>query len=535
MHNRIRIVIPIVLIAAIAGGLWWRTRSTAANSDGMLRASGTIEAEQVLITSEIAGRVLSLAVNEGQEVAKGDRLAQIDTALLNAQLEQARAAVATAEANLALLKAGARPEELAAAEAAVAQAQALRNGAAQSVEHAAQIVANPQELEVQIAQAENARNAAQATLRKLRAGNRAEDIATGTAGFEQAQAVLQAARDRLSASKTQAELALSQATIALTQSQARYAQAKYNWEYAQSTGNDPIMPEVTNSAGRKVENKLSHGQRENYYSLFVQAEAALHAAEEQVQTAQVNYDAARQAEVTGVTTAEQQLVAAEAALAKLRTGATPEDLALATTALAGTQNTLDTLLAIRANPQQLMAAHDAAQAQLASAEAALQAAQARLEQARNGARAEQIAVAEAQVSQARAAQSLVEVQIAKASLNAPRAGLILNRPIHEGEQVTPGTPVMTIGSLDVVRLTLYIAESDIGRVRQGQKVSVSVDSFPGQAFDGTISFIAQEAQFTPRNVQTQAERVTTVFAVRVDLFNPDHRLKPGMPADAVVQ
>ncbi|HRC76106.1 MAG TPA: efflux RND transporter periplasmic adaptor subunit, partial [Kouleothrix sp.] len=90
------------------------------------------------------------------------------------------------------------------------------------------------------------------------------------------------------------------------------------------------------------------------------------------------------------------------------------------------------------------------------------------------------------------------------------------------------------GSLDTVRLTLYVGEADIGRVRQGQPVDVTVDSFPSRVFKGSVTFIAQEAQFTPRNVQTKDERATTVFAVRVELPNTDHALKPGMPADAVI-
>jgi HlyD family secretion protein len=530
MHNRARIVAPVVIIALLAASFWWYQQQVSARSDGTLRASGTIEAEQVLVTAEIAGRVRTLSADEGQDVAQGAPLAQLDTALLEAQLEQARATVAVAEANLALLKAGARAEEIAAAEAAVAQAQATRDGAQRAVENAAQLLKDPQELNLQIAQAQNAHDAAQAALRKLRAGSRAEDIAAAEAALAQAQAGLQSSRDRLSATKTQAE-----ATEALTQAQARYAQASYNWEYAKSSGNDPIVPEVTNSAGKKSENKLSDGQLENYYAQFVQAEAALRAAEQQVSVAQVAFDVARQGEASGVIAAEQQARAAEATLAKLRNGATREDLAQAETALAGAQRTLDTLLAIRESPHQLETASDSAQAQLAATEAALAAAQARLEQARNGARAEQIQAAEAQIAQARAAQRQIEVQLSKAALVAPRAGVVMTRPVHEGEQVVPGSPVMTIGSLDEVRLTIYIAESQLGRVRQGQAVDVTVDSFPGQVFAGTVSLIAQEAQFTPRNVQTQAERVTTVFAVRVDLPNPQHLLKPGMPADAVLR
>lgn len=536
MHTRIRFIAPVIVIALIAGVLWWRTQGANASTDGQLQASGTIEAEQVLITSEIAGRVQQLLADEGQEVAKGAALAQLDTALLEAQLEQSKAAVAAAEANLALLKAGARVEEIAAAEALRDQAKAARDGAEQAAENAAQIVSNPQELDLQIAQAQAVRDAAQAALRKLRAGSRAEDIAAAEAALAQAQLNVQSIKDKLSAGKTQAEAAMQQSSDALTQAQARYAQAKYNWEYAQSSGNDPIVPEVTNqTTGKKSDNKLSDGQRENYYALFVQSEAAMRAAEQQLRAAQVNFDAARQGEASGVQVAEEQLRAADANLTKVKVGPTREDRVQAETALTSAQRTLDTLLAIRTNPQQLIAARDAAHAQLAAAEANLRAAEARLAQAQAGARSEQLLVAEAQLAQANAARNQVAVQLSKASLSAPRAGVVLSRPIHEGEQVSPGAPLMTIGSLDTVRLTLYIAEADIGRVKQGQQVAVRVDSFPGKIFTGTVSFIAQEAQFTPRNVQTQAERVTTVFAVRVDLPNPEHSLKPGMPADAVLQ
>jgi multidrug resistance efflux pump len=536
MHPRARIIAPILLLILLAGGgYWWSSqRASLASAAGNLSASGTIEAEDVLITSEVAGRVLSLQADEGQEVAQDAVLVQLDTALLQAQLEQARAAVAAADANLALVNAGARDEEVAQAQAAVAQAEASYHGAQRAYENAQQHLQDPQELDLQIAQAQAARDAAAASLRKLRAGSRAEDISAAEAQLAQAQAGLQSSRDRLSAAKTSAELAVSQAAQALTQAQARYAQAKYNWEYAHDTSKDPVVPNATTSSGQKTDNKLSDGQLEAYYAQFVQAEAALHAAEEQVRQAQVASDAARQAEVTGVQTGEQQIEASQAQLDKLRAGATREDIAIGQTALAGAQRTLDTLIAMRDDPQQLHAAADTAAAQQEAAQAALAQAQARLAQVQAGARPEQVRAAEAQLAQARAAQRQVEVQLAKATLKAPRAGLILNRAIHEGEQVLPGAPLMTLGSLDSVRLTLYIAEPQLGLVRQGQAVDVTVDSFPGRVFSGHVSFIASEAQFTPRNVQTQAERVTTVFAVRVELPNPDHALKPGMPADAVI-
>lgn len=534
MHGRIRIVIPLLLIAALAATWWWRTNNTSAQAGQALQASGTIEAEQVLITAEIAGRVKAFMVDEGDTVAAQATLAQLDTALLEAQLAQAEAAVAVAQANLDQLLAGSRDEEVAAAQAAVEQARAVRDGAAQASENAAQNVQNPQELKIQIAQAQAARDTAIANLNRMKAGSRAEDIAAANATLAQARANEQSTRDKLSAAKTSAELAMQQATQTLTQAQARYSQATYNWETARDTGKDPIVPEVA-SGQAKVPNNLSDGALEAYYSQYVQAEAALRAAEDQVRIAQVAYDAARQSEVTGVQTAEQQVRLAEAQLAKLRAGASREDIAAAQASVTGAQRTLDALNATRANPQQLQALADNAQAQLASADAQLSAAEARLEQLRNGARREQIAAAKAALTQAQAAQRAVQVQLAKAQLTAPRAGVVFTRPVHEGEYVTPGMPLMTIGALDTVRLTVYIAEPDIGRVQLGQSVSVRVDSFPGRSFDGKVSFISQEAEFTPRNVQTQAERATTVFAVRVELANADHALKPGMPADAILR
>jgi multidrug resistance efflux pump len=93
---------------------------------------------------------------------------------------------------------------------------------------------------------------------------------------------------------------------------------------------------------------------------------------------------------------------------------------------------------------------------------------------------------------------------------------------------------MTVANLDEVRLTVYIPENRYGRIQLGQSVSVEVDSFPGKAFQGEVTYLASQAEFTPRNVQTKEERVNTVFAVKILIPNPDHDLKPGMPADATI-
>jgi len=284
MHNRARIIAPILLLALLAsGGYWWWNQHADAASSRTLSGSGTIEAEDVLITSEVSGRVQSLLVDEGQEVAAAQTLAKLDPALLEAQRDQAAAAVAVAEANLALLKAGNRVEDVAAAKAQADQAQAARDGAAQGYENALKALKNPQQLDAQVIQAQAARDSAQRALALVQAGSRAEDIAAAESTLAQAQSSLQATRDRLSAAKTQAEAQVQQSALALTQAQARYAQAKINWDYAQDTGNDPLVPKVSDGKGGTKRNKLSDAQRENYYSQLVQAEAALHQAEQAVQ------------------------------------------------------------------------------------------------------------------------------------------------------------------------------------------------------------------------------------------------------------
>jgi len=178
---------------------------------------------------------------------------------------------------------------------------------------------------------------------------------------------------------------------------------------------------------------------------------------------------------------------------------------------------------------------DMAKAQYERAEAAVQTAQAQLEALKAGATQEQIAVVEAQVKQAQAAADLLKVQLDKMTLTAPTSGLVMERTVHRGEMAAAGATLMTIANLDEVTLTIYIPEDEIGKVKVGQTVEVSVDSFPDKVFEGRVSYIASEAEFTPKNVQTKKERVNMVFAIKVKIPNPAHELKPGMPADAVMK
>ncbi|MBI1879605.1 MAG: efflux RND transporter periplasmic adaptor subunit, partial [Chloroflexi bacterium] len=148
--------------------------------------------------------------------------------------------------------------------------------------------------------------------------------------------------------------------------------------------------------------------------------------------------------------------------------------------------------------------------------------------------AEDIAVAQAQVAEAEAVLAKVQVQLDKLTLAAPRAGLISHKLVNPGELAAPGTVLLELSDIDAVDLIVYIPETLIGQVKVGQEAQVFVDAYPGEIFEGVVTFIKPEAEFTPRNVQTREERVNLVFAVKITLDNPDHRLKPGMPADAEI-
>lgn len=168
---------------------------------------------------------------------------------------------------------------------------------------------------------------------------------------------------------------------------------------------------------------------------------------------------------------------------------------------------------------------------LALAQDRLKTAEANLAVAQSDPSPEQIAVAQAQVEVARGALQVVEAQIAKLTIAAPMDGVVLLRSAEPGEVLVPGAPLLTLLRLDELTITVYIPEDRYGAIRLGQSAGVSVDSFPGETFEATVIRIADQAEFTPRNVQTEEGRKTTVFAVELSVANPEGKLKPGMPAD----
>lgn len=146
-----------------------------------------------------------------------------------------------------------------------------------------------------------------------------------------------------------------------------------------------------------------------------------------------------------------------------------------------------------------------------------------------------VEVAQASVHNGEETIALARIVVGYTTLTAPFDGVVTVRKAELGEVVVPGTPVLTLADLDHVWLRAYLNEADLGRVRLGQAVTVSNDSYPNKRYQGRIAFIADKAEFTPKSVETHAERVTLVYRIKIDIANASHELVPGMPAEARVE
>ena len=141
-------------------------------------------------------------------------------------------------------------------------------------------------------------------------------------------------------------------------------------------------------------------------------------------------------------------------------------------------------------------------------------------------------MARAQLQQAKEALALAETRFSYSILASPLTGVVLSHNIEPGEYVAAGTPIVTVGDLEHVWLRAYVDETDLGRVKIGQAAKVTIDTYPNKAYEGRVSFIASQAEFTPKSVQTEKERVKLVYRIKVTIANPEMELKAGMPADA---
>jgi HlyD family secretion protein len=140
----------------------------------------------------------------------------------------------------------------------------------------------------------------------------------------------------------------------------------------------------------------------------------------------------------------------------------------------------------------------------------------------------------AEISRAEASLALIDSQLDDTVAISPVDGVVLVEAADVGEVLAAGTTVVTIGDIDHPWLRAYINETDLGRVKLGARATITTDSYPGKEYEGRVSFIASEAEFTPKQIQTQEERVKLVYRIKIEVENPQHELKSNMPADAVI-
>lgn len=149
-------------------------------------------------------------------------------------------------------------------------------------------------------------------------------------------------------------------------------------------------------------------------------------------------------------------------------------------------------------------------------------------------RPEEIEQAKGNVKKAKASVDLLKKSIHDSYVTSPLSGFIVKKFVEVGETVTPMSSLFKVSNLSTVDLVIYVPEVELGKIKLGQKAEVSIDTYPDRKYEGKVTYISPEAEFTPKNVQTKDERTKLVFAVKITVDNKNFDLKPGMPADAKI-
>lgn len=423
----VRIAVLVIVLGTLA---YFGFRSISKNKDGVLTASGSIEATIVNVAPEMAGKVSEVLVDESQAVAKDEALLRLDPSLLAAQRTVAAAAVDSAKAAVA----SAQTKYDQTLQAALSAQESLttkdwRLSAPDEFNQPAWYFAQNEEI-----------TAAQA------------EVDAAKAALDEALANLtKVTTDLNNANYVKAEERLAQARAAFVVADAVKVQA----ENAVEGGG---LQDAAYDYYNETLDELKDAQAEYNSLLNTKAADDVEYARGQVMVAQQRYDAAH------------------GRLLALQTGSQSPAVISAANALDQTKTAL---------------------------------------------------------AQAEASLALIDAQVAKLTVNAPMDGVILNRNAEAGEFVQPGAIALTMADLTRLNITVYIPEGRYGEISLGQKVEVTVDSFPDMTFTATVVKIADEAEYTPRNVQTVEGRTATMFAIKLQVDDPDGKLKPGMPADVV--
>ena len=433
-------VIAMIILTLGLGG-YFGIKELTSNGNSALTVSGTIEATEISISPEMAGKVVEVFVEEGSSVQQGDLLFRMDDSLLQTQRQVAASSLETAKA--------------ASSTAAAAREVARAN----------------YNLALDAARQENSAARTQDWSAPLVPGY------TLPAGYFSQQELISAARQEVSSSSQLME----------------EAENTFNKLTTDPVNADFIAAEqnllASRSALQTAQELLARARLSSNLDLQNDAQDLYDTVRSDLDSAQLAYDALKNNE------SSREIISARLQLVVLQ-----EQYETA-------QDRLLKLLVGENAPKVRVAKAVLDQAELA------------------------VSQTQAAIQQAEAQLALVDLQIEKTRILAPSAGVILTRSIEPGEMVSAAASALKLGQLDNLSITVYVPEDIYGILSLGQKATLTVDSFPGETFSAIILNIADQAEFTPRNVQTVEGRKATVFAIQLKIEDSSGSLKPGMPAD----
>ncbi len=471
-------VIILIIIAVLVGG-YYGIRALSGGTNGALAASGSIEATMVNVSPEMTGKVKEVLVQEGQAVKEGDTLVGLDDTLLQEQRKVAMASLDSATAG------------------------------SQTAQTALMTAQDQYQIALEAALAQDQKTRLQDWFKKDpkqfdQPGwyfSRAEQIQAAQTQVDAAKKALDDAQANLT------KMSSSLGSEDFLKAEERLLNARLSYLIKQDVNN-----RAQNSTDADIPvgryNRTHCGTNEGYHldnSHITNLVYGCIGDENLSDVGQALYDAA-QAELDEAQFAYNDLLSSQAA----------QDVLNARAQVAVTQEqyyiALDELRKLQTGEQSPSVT--AAQSMVVQAQAAYDQSQKAIEQAK-------------------ANISLLDAQIAKLTVFAPMDGVILTRNVEPGEFVQPGATALTMADLSNITITVYVPEDRYGQIKLGQQAEVQVDSFPGETFNAEVIHIADQAEFTPRNVQTVEGRSSTVYAIKLKVINTEGKLKIGMPADVV--
>jgi len=519
----LKIVIPLLVVALVGMALYVFLHGSDASARDSIRASGIVEARTIELSSEVSGMIVERPIDKGQPVNARQLIATIASETTAAELRRAEAALVTARDQATRADAALRLQQgISAGDIEKAAA-----GVGTAVAREADIAAGSRKQEIEAAQAAvrqtaGARDAAKAQLRELQAGLRPEEIRQAEGAYEAATAQVASARSTLAdleAGARPQELEQAQAQV----KRAEAAAAKAAKDYRRGKG-------------LVGEGAIPPSQMDALQAANDAAQAELKAAREQLALLRAG---TRGDQIAAARSQLQRVLAqqrsAQEALSLARQGPRREEIDRAAATLRQAEGTHE---AAEANLRLVLAG--ARPGQRETARRQVTEARATLRQARENQKQVPVRIAEAQAARAQVAQAEAAVAAARANLDkfrltAPTSGMIDDTHLRVGEVVKPGSSIATMVDFTDTWVTVYVPEPMLSRLVLGQSATVTVDGLPGRNFVGRIRRVSQQAEFTPKFVQTYEERTRTVFAVEIAVPNEQGLLKPGMPADAVIQ